>query len=405
MKEKKNTASIQNELAIYGHYGLSAIEQKLVLYLITRLKPKEEKAFNTISIPMREIEKYLKGDIGKWGSVYSYLRKIRKKLLRKQLEFTSPVTIQTDEGEKHIVEGEINWFSSILIVKDNNNVNHLEFRFSDEMKPFLLKLSEYVRLNIVGIAEMKGKYAIRMYQAFKAERERIRNTGRNKAEIIYEIDELKAMLGVIDKYSMISNFRRRVIEPMINEINRESLDISISYHFIRKGREIHKIAFEIYDKQNIELPRSGKKEAGNYEPNQEDLDKLTFAQSKAYQILLDFGVYGGIAYKQILPTIKGASMEGYEDLFVEQAIRLFKRKEKGKLGDKKSTGAFVNWWTKKKVFDISGDVFFQISDKVHATKKQLSQERLDNRAVAKGMTKGAFEEWYEENQALEKDGA
>ncbi len=398
----KMVAKIENDFIFKAHYSLSSIEQKIVLYLVSRIDPQKNGAFDKQVVPIKHLEKILWSGQKKMGDPYRYMKEVVENLIDRKIYFRHEIIINNEK----IYGGVINWFQSIL-VKDTPEGIGIEFMFSERMKPFLLELNKYVRLNAMEVMDMRGKHAIRLYQVFKAERERTRKF-KNVSTVTYDLEELKAILDVSGKYKVLKDFRRYVLESVVKEIETCSNEISISYSYIKTRRKVTGIEFSIYDKKSVELiaPELPKTKEGeeNYVPDKSDLDKLTFAQSKAYQLLLDFGVYGGIAYKQILPTIKGVNMEGFEDLFVEQAIQLFRRKEKGKKDDKKSTGTFVNWWTKKKVFDISGDVFFQISDKVHAAKKRLGQERLDNRAVAKDMTKGAFEQWYKENQGSEKEG-
>ena len=149
--------------------------------------------------------------------------------------------------------------------------------------------------------------------------------------------------------------------------------------------------FSIFSKKE-QAPKTGQNV--DYVPSEKEVDTLTWSQKNAYDYLVKFGVKEGIAFKQILPTIKGANMEGYEDIFIEEAIGIFKKKESKKSDSKQSVGVFVNWWTKKKVFDIKSDLFFQVSDKVNDIKKGKSQEEIDNREVAKKMNKEEFQQWY-----------
>ena len=391
MKERR-IAKIENDFIFKAHYALSAVEQKIVLFLASRIDPLKDKKFIKQVVPIKHIERILwEGETV--GNPYAYLQEIVGRLLDRKIFFPKGAII----GGKKIYAGGINWFQSIL-VQDTEEGIGIEFMFAERMKPFLLELNEYVRINAMEVMDMRGKHAIRMYQIFKAERERTKKY-KTSSCVTYGIPELKAMLGIENKYKVFNNFKRRVLDPMKEEINTYSQEISIDYECLKTRRKITGVDFLIYDKREKKLKTGQNVDLENYVPSKEDIEKLSYSQEKAYKVLVKFGVYGGIAYRQILPTIKGANMEGFEDTFCEQAIKIFKTKEKPKKDAKTSVAVFVKWWTDKKVFDNKSDLFYLIAEKVHEIKKQMGQERLDNRSIAKDMTAGEFEKWYKEQQA------
>ena len=392
--KNKLVARLDNQLVMKAHYNLSTNEQKLVLFLTSRLDTERED-FNVQRVKIKEIEKFfVDGESKRWGSIYERVDMMCNSITDKKI--TLPKNFVVD-GKPIRMQRYIQWFTDIEPYLDEDGEISLKFQFAESLKGFLLELKEYVRVNLIEVLPMRGKYSIRMYQVFKAERDRTKKF-KEVSYLVLGIEEMKGMLGIGNKYKAFQDFKRRVITPMVEEINQYSKEISISYNFLKTRRKITDIEFRIYSKKNKEKKAKTGQNV-DFVPSKEDLAKLTFAQSKAYEELTNFGVYQGIAYKQIIPTIKGAEMEGFEDLFVKQAIELFKKKESPKIDPKHSVSVFVKWWTDKKVFDISGDVFFQISDKVHNEKKKLGQERLDNRAVAKEMTAGEFEKWYKEQKA------
>lgn len=241
---------------------------------------------------------------------------------------------------------------------------------------------------------MRGKHSIRMYQVFKAERERVRKH-RHIAHLTYGVSELKAMLRIEGKYKQFDNFRRRVLEPMKDEINTHSMEIMIDYELQKTRRKVTHIEFSIQDKKEQsqkELPLQ------DYIPSVQELKELTWSQKNGYDELVKFGVKEGIALKQILLKVKGGDMEGYEDLFINESINHFKKWAKQQKTVKESAATFVSWWTKQDIFGTDKDVFWKIVEKVHGQKKAMEQERQDNRMIAKDMTKEEFLKWYADNK-------
>ena len=130
------------------------------------------------------------------------------------------------------------------------------------------------------------------------------------------------------------------------------------------------------------------------------MDVLNRSKKKAFEKLVNFGVFDGIAYKKIIPTIRGSEFEGYEDIFIEKAILHFEKTAIQATTKELKASTFVTWWVKNKVFE-SGDVWADILEKVVNHKKQLQKTNptaYENRQLAKTMTNNEFEEYIKKMQ-------
>ena len=108
--------------------------------------------------------------------------------------------------------------------------------FDPELKPFLLFLkNNYTSYQLVYVLAMKTKYAIRLYEILKSY--------LYIGEYQPTISELRALLQIVG-YDMYSDFRKRVLNPAVEEINRFT-DIEITATPIRAGKTIDKIQFKI----------------------------------------------------------------------------------------------------------------------------------------------------------------
>lgn len=386
---EKRIVKIDNDFIFKAHYALSAVEQKIILFLASRIDPLNDKRFIKQVVPIKDIDKILWSGNKKVGNPYAYLQEVVEDLLDRKIFFQKGTIVN---GEK-IYAGGINWFQSILVKGTDEGVG-IEFMFSERMQPFLLELNKYVRINALEVMDMKGKHSIRMYQVFKAERERVRKF-KNIAHLKYEISGLKAMLAIEGKYKQFDNFRRRVLNPIREEINTYSMEIKIDYTLIKTGRKITHIEFTVQDKGEEQQKMSQK---SDYIPTKEEIEVLSWAKRNAYDELVKFGVKEGIALKRILEKVKGGDLEGFEDLFIKESINHFKKWAKLQNTAEQSAGTFVNWWTKQDIFGHNKDVFWKIAEGVNAAKKTMDQNRQDNRMMAKSMTKSAFVDWYNENK-------
>lgn len=383
-------ARIENNFIFNARYQLNAREQKIILYLISNLDPRNQDDFHKQVVPLTELESLLKTENKKWGGIYKEMNDFSVRVISKYISFDSNFKIN---GKP--MKGVISWFQSVIPVENECGEVCLEFMFSERLKPFLLSLNEYAKIHPLDVAPMKSGYAIRMYQIFRAERDRKRRYERI-SHLKYELNELKALLGVADKYSVLKDFRRRILDVVCKEINTHSPSISVDFEYLKKGRKVNGIRFQVKDKYPTKEGRVGATKSKPSKPK--PLEDLTWAQHKAYEQLLQFGVYEGIALKQLLPTIYGGDLEGFEDYFVEEALKHFKRWAKKQDDPTANAAILVSWWHDKGVFQSSSDVFWKIVEKVNTRRKKLSGEKLDNRLMAKGMSKADFVEWYKKSK-------
>lgn len=387
---KKNLiARIENRFVFHAQYQLSAREQKVILFLIANMDPKKQSRFHEQVISVKELENILKsGEEAKWGGLYQEMRDFTKRIRSKGIEFDTDIEI---DGKKF--PGYLNWFQSVEPVKLDSGEVAISFLFSEKLKPFLIDLNEYARINFLEAAPLKSSYAIRMFQIFKAARGRMQKH-EDISTLDYEVEQLKSVLGIAGKYEDFRNFRRRVLDVITTEINEHTNIFLKPVRYKRNGRVISRIVFKFGDKHPTpeELPRGRNPEQ---EPSVEEIDKLTKSQFLAYEKLLEFGVKPGIAFWQILPRITGSEFPGFEDLYFEEALQLFSGKTRQTTPAGKA-GAFVKWFLDLRVFE-QGEHFATILERLQQRKKKLQQEKggvaWENRLAARSMTAKEFDAW------------
>ena len=377
---ENKVARLENKFIFNAHYRLTANEQKIILFLASNIDVMQED-FQKQTIPVVILEKILNQDGKKWGSLYDRMQDFAGRIIGKHISF--PTNFEID-GRKF--PGYISWFQSIAPCRNNNGEVCLEFEFSNKLKPFLLQLKQYVQLNRIEIAPMKSGFSIRIYSILKAHRDKMRQHEK-ESSLSYELEELKSILGVKDKYEAIDNFKRRVLNVAKKEINHNSSSIKIDIKSIKANRKITGVKFLIQDR----LPIQTEIENIEVEEILPNTDNLTKAKLKGYDDLINFGIHPGIAFYQFIPQIKGGGVEGFEDYFVKYALLHFQKKSK-----QKSPGTFVNWW-QKGIYNPGSEDWSKIIEQIAEAKKQLQNEdtiAYDNRMMAKDMNHTEFKEWY-----------
>ena len=216
-----------NDLIQKSRYDLSVQQQKLLLYVISGIKP-EDKDFYTQQFTMSELCEVCGIAYNNKNSdyIFSNLKKIR------DLSYTIDL-----ENERFTFA----WLQSIRMDKTKNNL--ITVKLDEDLKPYLLQLNQFFTSYVVGyIYPMNSKYSIRLYELLKS----YENIGAHT----FELEELKEKLQTAE-YSRYANFKRKVIDIALEEIN-EYTDITITFKPIREGRNIAKLYFEIKPKTSTE---------------------------------------------------------------------------------------------------------------------------------------------------------
>jgi len=225
--EERGALVVQsNELLRQTRYELNATEQKLVIYLISKID-KDDKDLKEIKMSIAD---YLNVcGISDSGGNYEYIKKALKNLRDKSWWIAS--------GKSHIL---FSWIDMAMI-NEETHIIHIKLSYS--LKPYLLELKEnFTKYQLINVMVLKSKYAIRLYEVLKSY--------EYKNYWIVSVSEFREILQVQDKYKAVLDLRKRAIDPAVKEIN-ELTDILVTYEQIKEGRNITEIKFKIREKRGI----------------------------------------------------------------------------------------------------------------------------------------------------------
>ena len=106
----------------------------------------------------------------------------------------------------------------------------------------------------------------------------------NKTIIEYSVDEIKEYLLLDNKYNLFSNFRRRIIEPVIKELKEKELLDIYNIEYVKTGRRVTSIKFYVKDleprtykfeiKKDFDKPKKEVSSFANFTQRKYDYDKL-----------------------------------------------------------------------------------------------------------------------------------
>jgi len=371
LTEERRIVKIENNFIFQQNYKMPALEQKVMLCLISSVDTKAEKFYEKL-IPVTDIQAMLTtGSTVKWGSFYERLENLTKRL------FDSGVVLESELIKE--VKRRRSFFEIIEPAKDKGGALCIRFVFSRWMEPHLLNLKKYVQFQLSEVVPMKSGHSIRIYMMLRAYRESKRAFEKVSRKS-YQIDELQKKLLLHDKYTGKygpTNFQKKVVDRAVEEINTCSPTIFVTYDKLKTGRKFTGFEFAIFD-----VPRKDN-------VSEHDIGKLTRAELKAYEGLVAFGVFPGIVYHRLLPEIKSGLSDGFEDVFVNLLIQYIKDKAKIK-----TPGTLVKWLLNPSAKGKEQTYLIKIGEQVRAHAKKLEKEKPENfynRMEAKGMTNSEFE--------------
>jgi plasmid replication initiation protein len=193
---------------------------------------------------------------------YKALREAVNNLFNRQFSYTAEYK---RTGKIGVVRSR--WVSRIFYVDD---LALLEITFAPDVVPLVTRLEEhFTSYQAKQVAHLTSKYAVRLYELLIAWRE------AGKVPPI-EISEFRNRLGLLDdEYTAMHNFKKRVLEPSIQQIN-EHTDITVTYEQHKKGRTISGFSFKFKQKSKAKIE---KKLDSKRDPNTPDFFiKMTDAQ-------------------------------------------------------------------------------------------------------------------------------
>lgn len=220
----------ENEL-IKSSYDLSTNEQRLILASIASLNSKANlTSEQPIDISVEDYYELFNGQIQK-ANIYAYLLQASNSL------FEKTIYIYPEQG----VRIKLRWLSKII---HDENTSMVSLQYSKDIIKYLSTIeTNFTKYKLENIAQFQSQYSIRFYEWFKQY--------EDFEQTVITIEEIRERLRLENKYPDMGNFKKRVIDTALREINKFS-DLQITYKTIKQGKSIKAYKFEIAQKPKQE---------------------------------------------------------------------------------------------------------------------------------------------------------
>lgn len=204
---------------IWSRHDLSLIEQKLVLFAISKL--------SKIDFISRFTVVEFLDSIDCITTRHSEIKQKVENLKDKELSFFDKTL------DNKIVYHKIKWCDKVIC----NTGGIVELRINKLIIPhFLWIKNDFSIYKLKNIMKLRKKYAIRLYE--------ILNVYPRKRKQKFLVKELRTLLADSDSYKRFADFENRVIIAGIEEINSKT-DIFVTYTKTKRGRSVWEIEFKI----------------------------------------------------------------------------------------------------------------------------------------------------------------
>lgn len=237
----KTNLVVKDNALINASYNLEVTEQRLILLAIINARETGQGITADSKLEIHASDYMNHFDVDKHAA-YKALKEAVNNLFERQFSFREEYK---RTGKTGVVRSR--WVSRIKYVDE---LAILEITFAPDVVPLITRLEQhFTSYQIEQLAHVTSKYAIRLYEILIA----WRSTGKVP---VMRIDDLRFKLGIADnEYQSMSNFKSRVLEPAIKQIN-EFTDITVSYEQHKSGRTI--TGFEFKFKLKNQPPKEKK---------------------------------------------------------------------------------------------------------------------------------------------------
>ncbi|WP_182407636.1 replication initiation protein RepM, partial [Psychrobacter sp. GP33] len=225
---------VKDNSLINASYSLGLVEQRIMLLAIVEARETGQGIDTDTFLEVHAQHYADRFDID-INNAYSMLSEATQALFNRQVTYTVHDE-KRNKPEKRVVR----WVSGISYVEGAGVV---KLRFAPEVVPLITRLEKnFTSYELEQVKDL-NTYATRLYE--------ILVSWRSIEKVTVTLDELRNNLGLIDEYSRLEAFKRRVLDSAISQIN-EHTDITAQYEQHKQGRVITGFTFKFKIKKNKE---------------------------------------------------------------------------------------------------------------------------------------------------------
>jgi len=229
----------ENELARFCH-DLSLMEAKIFSFICSVLNPEHPSENFEYEVSVNQYMKVM--GISNSGKNYELIKAGFKKLADKSIWV--PVVENGKHGEEIV-----RCLDAVTVFEKSGTI---KFTIGKLLRPYLYNLNHFIKYSLRYVLVFTKKHSVHLYEILKSY--------EYKKDVDVDLESLKDVLlrkkdGTrASGYDRYPDFRKRILEPCIDEINKYS-DIYVTYkaHSVVSKKKFDTITFYIKSKGDREL--------------------------------------------------------------------------------------------------------------------------------------------------------
>lgn len=230
---KKIDLVVKSNRIVTALQSLSLIEMRLIQLAIVDAREKEEGLDSRTPLSIHA-KRYAEAFDVESNTSYEVLKEAGRGLVSRQFTFLS-------ERENKVLT---NWVQQVEYIP---NEGRIEIIFTEAVVNEITRLSShFTKYALERIATLNSIYSVRLYELL------VKWVSAKKTNQ-FEYQVFRDQMGVMStEYKRMSDFKRRVLEPSIKEIN-EKTDLKVHYDQIKNGPTITHFTFTVHRKVEPKL--------------------------------------------------------------------------------------------------------------------------------------------------------
>ncbi|MBO0360842.1 replication initiation protein [Hymenobacter sp. BT186] len=221
---------VQHNALVNAQFSLSTTESRLFLAMLARISPQDTE-FAKCQVDIHDI-------VEPTSNNYAHVRKMLDNFggCKLRIEKLSP------DGRRR----QKRTFTVIPLVEYaeyREGGGLVEARFNRQLLPYLLELRDnFTKAQLADLIKLKSPSSFRIYWLLRE----YASFGKRTVPL----EELKAILGLVEEYDRFNNFRVRVLDRAQKEL--ADTDTAFTYKTIKSGREVIAIEFRFQHRLEVD---------------------------------------------------------------------------------------------------------------------------------------------------------
>lgn len=219
---------VKSNHIIEASYRLSVAEQRVILSAITQVRRDQPKVTDEVlySVSAADLAQHCGTDP---KTAYRDLQAAAERLQTRRVTLHLEPDGVTIRSKRRRVTC---WVQTVDYIDQEGRI---ELRFGKDILPYLTGLqSQFTRYALSDVAKMTSSHGIRLYEL-------LAQWPGGHREV--PLDDLRRWLQLEDRYPSIKDFKRRVLDPAVQQINEHS-PLMLTWSQRKTGRTVTHLVFD-----------------------------------------------------------------------------------------------------------------------------------------------------------------